>query len=146
MKFCIFTPTPQREKLGGFLVANFLSYFPRENGLKFITPKTSENFTTFSTARKEICHLELALGATSRKDRFQVARFDSIANRIASDLVIRVVRFETSRFWNLPRLARTLLNFSRSSRATSQGLLSFWSLPFWTKKDTLHPLPKSLHK
>ena len=25
MKFCLFTPTPQREKLGGFLVANFLS-------------------------------------------------------------------------------------------------------------------------
>ena len=62
MKFCIFTPTPQREKLGGFLVANFLSYFPKENGLKFVTPRTSENFTTFSTARKEIYHLELTLG------------------------------------------------------------------------------------
>ena len=34
MKFCIFTPTPQREKLGGFWVANFLSYFPKENRLK----------------------------------------------------------------------------------------------------------------
>ena len=66
MKFCIYTPTPQREKLGGFLVANFLSYFPKENGLKFVTPRTSENFTTFSTARKEIYHLELTLGATSR--------------------------------------------------------------------------------
>ena len=67
MKFCIPTPTPQREELGGFLVANFLSYFPKENGLKLVTPKTSENFTTFSTARKEIYHLELALGVTSRK-------------------------------------------------------------------------------
>ena len=66
MKFCILTPIPQREKLGGFLVANVLSYFPKENGLKFVTPQTSENFTTFSTARKEIYHLELALGATSR--------------------------------------------------------------------------------
>ena len=46
MKFCIFTPTLPREKLGGFffLVANFLSYFPRKKGLKFVTPKTSENF------------------------------------------------------------------------------------------------------
>ena len=34
MKFCIFTPTPQREKLGGFLVANFLSDFPKEKWLK----------------------------------------------------------------------------------------------------------------
>ena len=66
IKFCISTPTPQREKLGGFLVANFLSYFPKENRLKFVTSQTSENFTTFSTARKEIYHLELALGATSR--------------------------------------------------------------------------------
>ena len=63
----LFTPTPQREKLGGFLVANFLSHFPKKNGLKFVTPKTSENFTTFSTARKDIYHLELTLGATSRK-------------------------------------------------------------------------------
>ena len=68
VKFCIFAPTPQREELGGFLVANFLSYFPKENGLKSVTPKTSENFTTFSTAKKEIYHLELALGATSRKN------------------------------------------------------------------------------
>ena len=67
MKFCLFTPTPQREKLGGFLVANFLSIFPRKNGLKFVTPQTSENFTTFSTARKGNYHLELALGATLRK-------------------------------------------------------------------------------
>ena len=135
MKVCIFSPgpPPQREKLGGFSVANFLSYFPKEklgpattqnlvvkfdgelcggvlvenasddfpskrsskisfqtspevrhqfrrklrqlhsgnrwclkNGLKFVTPQTSENFTAFSTARKEIYHLELALGATSR--------------------------------------------------------------------------------
>ena len=63
--------TPQREKLGGFLVANLLSYFPKENGLKFVAPKTSENFTTFSTARKEIYHLEPALGATSRNSQAQ---------------------------------------------------------------------------
>ena len=67
MKFCIFTPTPQREELGGLLVANFFHLFPRKNGLKFVTPKTSEIFTTFSTARREIYHLELALGATYRK-------------------------------------------------------------------------------
>ena len=33
MKFCISTPTPQREKLGGFLVANFPSDFPKEKWL-----------------------------------------------------------------------------------------------------------------
>ena len=54
MKFCIFTPTPQREELGGFLVANFLSYFPKENGLKFVTPETSENFTTFPRQGKKL--------------------------------------------------------------------------------------------
>ena len=42
------------------MVANFS---PRKIGLKFVT----ENFTTFSTARKEICHLELTLGASSPK-------------------------------------------------------------------------------
>ena len=52
-------------------MANFLSYFPRKNGLKFVTPKTSENFTTLSTARKEIYHLELAVGATSRTNMKQ---------------------------------------------------------------------------
>ena len=55
------------EKLSGFLGANFLAhFFPRKHGFKFVTPQTSENFTTFSTARKAIDHLELALGATSR--------------------------------------------------------------------------------
>ena len=78
MKFCILTPTPQREKLGGFLVANFLSYFPKENGLKFVAPRTSENFTTFSTARKEIYHLELALGAPSRSLHCKFKTCDSI--------------------------------------------------------------------
>ena len=47
----------------GFLVANFLSIFPRKMGLRFGT----ENFTTFFTAREEICHLELTLGASSSK-------------------------------------------------------------------------------
>ena len=73
MKFCIFTPTPRREELGGFLVANFLTYFPKENmkNIKkktFVTLKTSEDFTTFSMASKEIYYLELALRATSRKN------------------------------------------------------------------------------
>ena len=45
----------------------FFHIFPRKNGLKFVTPQTSENFTTLSTARREIYHLELALGATSSK-------------------------------------------------------------------------------
>ena len=35
--------------------------FPQKIGLKFVT----ENFTIFFTARKEICHLELSLGASS---------------------------------------------------------------------------------
>ena len=66
MKFWIFTPPLACEKPGGFLVANFFHIFPRKYGLKFVTPETSENFTTFFTAKKEIYHLELALGATSR--------------------------------------------------------------------------------
>ena len=44
MKFCIFTPTPLREKLGGFLVANFLSDFPKEKWLKICH---SPNFRKF---------------------------------------------------------------------------------------------------
>ena len=44
----------------------FFHIFPRKNGLKFVTPQTSKNFTTFSTARKETYHLELALGLRSR--------------------------------------------------------------------------------
>ena len=36
-----FYPTPQREKLGGFLVAKFLSYFPKDKWLKFCH---SQNF------------------------------------------------------------------------------------------------------
>ena len=67
MKFRIFTPTPQGEKLGGFWWQSCFHIFLSKHGFKFVTPKTSETFTTFSTARKEIYHLELALGATSRK-------------------------------------------------------------------------------
>ena len=37
----------------------FCQFSPGKIGLKFVT----ENFTTFFTARKEICHLELTLGA-----------------------------------------------------------------------------------
>ena len=130
MKFCISTPNFRREKLGGFLVANFLSHFPKEKWLKichssnlrkfhhipnlpflafldFLAFFLFEEFLAilsvfpffpkdfrgsasirnpclfggfpcrfqkrqgkedqgFSTARKEIYHLELALGATSR--------------------------------------------------------------------------------
>ena len=45
-------------------MANFLPIFPRKKiGLNFVT----ENFTTFFAARKEICHLELTLGASSPK-------------------------------------------------------------------------------
>ena len=51
------------EKCRGFGVATFLSVSPRKKGLKFVT----ENVTTFFTARKEICHLELTLGASSPK-------------------------------------------------------------------------------
>ena len=36
-----FYPHPQREKLGGFLVANFLSFFPKEKWLKICH---SQNF------------------------------------------------------------------------------------------------------
>ena len=46
----------------------FFQLFPRRNGLKFVTSQTSEIFTTFSTARTEMYHLELALGATSRNN------------------------------------------------------------------------------
>ena len=35
----------------------FCRFYPRKMGLNFVT----ENFTTIFTARKEICHLELAL-------------------------------------------------------------------------------------
>ena len=38
--------------------------FPRKMGLKFVI----ENFTTFFTSRKEICHLELTLGESSPKE------------------------------------------------------------------------------
>ena len=68
-------------------MANFLAYFPKENGLKFVTPTTSKNFTTFSTARREIDHMELALGATSRNVSFSVARvylvFEVFETRVA---------------------------------------------------------------
>ena len=49
------------ETCGGFLVADFLSIFSRKIGFKFVT----ENFTAFFTASKDICHLELTLGASS---------------------------------------------------------------------------------
>ena len=43
-----FYPHPQREKLGGFWVANFLSYFPKEKWLKIWAlpklPKFSPHF------------------------------------------------------------------------------------------------------
>ena len=46
-------------------LATFLSIFPRQNkGLTIVT----ENFTTFITARKEICRLKVTLGASSLRD------------------------------------------------------------------------------
>ena len=69
------------EKCRGFLVANFLSISPGKIDFKFVT----ESFTTFFTARKEICHLELTLGASSpnssahsncREDRRSLAIFN----------------------------------------------------------------------
>ena len=43
----------------------FSQFSPGKIGLKFVT----ENFTTFSTAREENCHLELTLGASSPNER-----------------------------------------------------------------------------
>ena len=45
MKFCIFTPTPQREKLGGFLVADFLSnFFSQKKWLNICHSQTFRKF------------------------------------------------------------------------------------------------------
>ena len=49
----------------------FLSIFPRKIGLTFVT----ENLTTFFTARKEICHLELTLGASSPNKNATISVF-----------------------------------------------------------------------
>ena len=43
MKFCILTPTPQHEKLGGFLVANFFHIF-QGKWLKFCHSPNFRNF------------------------------------------------------------------------------------------------------
>ena len=42
-------------------MADVLSISPGKMGVNFVT----ENFTTFFTARKEICQMELTLGAFS---------------------------------------------------------------------------------
>ena len=60
-----FYPHPQREKLGGFLVANFLSYFPKENGLKFVSPKTSKTSPHFPRQGKKFITWNSLWGATS---------------------------------------------------------------------------------
>ena len=67
--------------------------FSQGNGLKSVTPQTSENFTTFSTGRKEIYHLELALGATSRRKCliFKIRSYSAI-----SDLKNKRARFSGS--------------------------------------------------
>ena len=44
----------------------FCQFSPGKIGVKFDT----ENFTTFFTARKDICHLELTLGTSSPKAAF----------------------------------------------------------------------------
>ena len=41
----------------------FYQFSPEKIGLNFVT----ENFTKFVTTRQEICHLELALGASLPK-------------------------------------------------------------------------------
>ena len=68
MKFCILPPPPSVKNSVDFWWQIFFHILPRKNGLKFVSPQTSENFSTSSTARKEIYHLELALGATSRNN------------------------------------------------------------------------------
>ena len=56
MKFWIFTPPPPSrvKSLVDFWWQIFFHIFPRKCGSKFVTPKTSENFTTFFTAKNEI--------------------------------------------------------------------------------------------
>ena len=51
---------------------------PSGTGFKLVT----ENFPTFFTAREEICHLELTLGASSPKDSFTSL---AIWNRVIRD-------------------------------------------------------------
>ena len=65
------------EECGGFLVADFLS--PGKMALKFVTG----NFATFFTARKEICHLELTLGASS--PNFSSSAWRGAPNGVAID-------------------------------------------------------------
>ena len=67
------------EKRGGFLQL-FCRFSPgkRHN-------ICTENFTTFFTARKEICHLELTLGASPPKELLlKIARFLGSAMAIAN--------------------------------------------------------------
>ena len=70
------------DKCGDFLVAIFCQNSPGEVGLNFVT----ENFTTF-TPRKETCHLQLTLGASSPN----LSSKDSIAfNRLRGRLSARM--------------------------------------------------------
>ena len=48
-------------KMWWILVTKFCQFSPGNIGLTFVT----DNFTTFFTARKEVCHLELTLVASS---------------------------------------------------------------------------------
>ena len=74
-----FYPHPPAWKTRWFFGGKFSCIFSQgKMALKFVTPKTSENFTTFSTARNEICHLELALGATSRNKGVQLGNARAI--------------------------------------------------------------------
>ena len=50
-----------------------VKFSPGKIGLTFVT----KNFTTFFTARKEICHLELTLGESSPTRMLQEPMFDS---------------------------------------------------------------------
>ena len=135
MKFCIFIPPPQREELGGFWVANFLSYFSRKNGLKFVTPQTSENFTTFSTARKEMYHLELALGATSRM-KVELS-FGKGMQRLTK--FIREFSATVSATLGCPREAK-------KRKKLPKVHANFWRKPYWKGGKDPHPQDFSLTK
>ena len=82
------------------LLANFKAqFFPVNLGLKFVT----ENFTTFFTSRKKICHLELTLGSSSPKISAQ-----SFSDRMFLWTSARHVRVRMLVFQNLEGLTEVL--------------------------------------
>ena len=109
--FAFLPPPPSVKNSVDFWWQIFLHVFPSKNRLNSVTPKTSENFTTFSTARKEIYHLELALGATSRNKEF-LARAKSKEFEKSKERKIREVRVfkELRSPGGLPILTETIAN------------------------------------